>query len=102
MNKQESKFRSRIVKDLEQDGYCVFYFTNPIYQYGRGLPDLIAFGHDEVLFLELKTDDGRLSKDQKYILELIEGAKRVRGDWIKEGDYHEWREKNQLEPRALF
>jgi len=68
---KESDIQAKRIKQLEAQGYYVIKLlkTNK-----NGIPDLIAIPKDsDVLFSEIKTPKGRLSKLQEYrIKELKE------------------------------
>jgi Holliday junction resolvase len=65
----ESKIQSKRIKQLEEDGWYVIKLT---VTNKNGIPDLIAIKPNEVLFIECKTEKGKLSKLQEYrIKELI-------------------------------
>lgn len=66
----EQKIQSKRIKQLEAEGYYVIKLvtTNK-----NGIPDLIAVKPDEVLFVEVKTEKGRLSKLQEYRIKELEG-----------------------------
>jgi len=59
----ESKIQSKRIKQLESEGWYVIKLvkTNK-----NGIPDLIAIKSDDVLFIECKTEKGKLSKLQEY------------------------------------
>jgi Holliday junction resolvase len=60
----ESKIQSKLIKELEAHGYYVIKLmkTNK-----NGIPDLIAIPKDsDVLFVEVKTENGRVSPLQEY------------------------------------
>lgn len=60
----EQKIQSQIIRQLEDEGY---YVIKLIRTNKNGIPDLIAIPKDsDVLFVEVKRPDGRLSKLQKY------------------------------------
>ena len=67
----EQQVQSKKIKELEAEGYSVLKLikTNK-----NGIPDLLALHPDkEILFLEVKTRKGRVSKLQEYrIKELRE------------------------------
>tara|TARA_R110000751_G_scaffold1560_4_gene5810 strand:+ start:12484 stop:12723 length:240 start_codon:yes stop_codon:yes gene_type:complete len=73
---KESDIQSKRIKQLEAQGYYVIKLlkTNK-----NGIPDLIAIPKDsDVLFSEIKTPKGRLSKLQEYrIKELKEYGLRT-------------------------
>ena len=77
----EAEFQ-RLVIDLAQKlGYLVAHFrpgrnrrnqwTTAVQGDGKGYPDLTLVGRGQVLFVELKTDDGELADDQEKWLEHI-------------------------------
>lgn len=60
----EQQIQSQIIKQLEAEGY---YVIKLIRTNKNGIPDLIAIPKDsDVLFVEVKRPDGRLSKLQEY------------------------------------
>jgi len=67
----EQQVQSKKIKELEADGY---YVLKLIKTNKNGIPDLLALHPDkEILFLEVKTRKGRVSKLQEYrIKELRE------------------------------
>jgi Holliday junction resolvase len=65
----EGLIQNRKIKELEKDGYYVIKLvkTNK-----NGIPDIIAIPKDSgVLFCEVKTPNGRLSKLQEYRLKEL-------------------------------
>jgi Holliday junction resolvase len=67
----EQQVQSKKIKELEAEGY---YVLKLIKTNKNGIPDLLALHPDkEILFLEVKTRKGRVSKLQEYrIKELRE------------------------------
>jgi Holliday junction resolvase len=67
----EQQVQSKKIKELEADGY---YVLKLIKTNKNGIPDLLALHPDrDILFLEVKTRKGRVSKLQEYrIKELRE------------------------------
>jgi|TARA_R110000796_G_scaffold4991_2_gene18827 Holliday junction resolvase len=66
---KESSIQSKRIKQLEADGY---YVLKLIKTNKNGIPDLIAIPKDsKVLFSEIKTEKGKLSKLQEYRLKEL-------------------------------
>ena len=67
----EQQIQSKRIKELEAEGY---YVLKLIKTNKNGIPDLLALHPDrDILFLEVKTRKGRVSKLQEYrIKELRE------------------------------
>lgn len=65
----EKRIEQRLGRLLQQRGVLFYKFVSP----GRpGVPDRIAvLPGGRVIFIELKTDTGRVSKLQKYELERL-------------------------------
>jgi hypothetical protein len=66
----EQQIQSKRIKELEANGYYVIKLvkTNK-----NGIPDLIAIPHgSDVLFSEVKTPSGKLSKLQEYRIQELE------------------------------
>lgn len=60
----EQKIQSKKIKELESDGY---YVIKLIQTNKNGIPDLLALKVDEPpLFVEVKTNAGRLARLQEY------------------------------------
>jgi len=99
----EQQIQSKRIKQLEQDGY---YVIKLIKTNKNGIPDLVAIPpRTKVLFSEVKTPTGRLSKLQEYrIKELKEHGIRTevyRGLTDKEMDPQRKKESDRAE-RILF
>ena len=65
----EQQIQSKRIKELEAEGYYVIKLvkTNK-----NGIPDLVAIPKDsDVLFVEVKRSDGKLSKLQEYRLKEL-------------------------------
>jgi Holliday junction resolvase len=64
MSLKEQQIQSKLIKQLEEQGYYVIKLvkTNK-----NGIPDLIAIPRDsDVEFIEVKRYDGKLSKLQEF------------------------------------
>jgi len=60
----EQKIQAKRIKQLEAEGYYVIKLTKTN---KNGIPDLIAIPpNSDVLFSEIKTENGKLSPLQKY------------------------------------
>ena len=59
----EAKYQSKIIKELEADGY---YVLKLIKTNKNGIPDLVALKPNEVKFIEVKGLSTPVSKLQKY------------------------------------
>ena len=59
----EQKIQAKRIKQLEKDGYYVIKLINTN---KNGIPDLVALREDCILFSEIKTKTGKLSKIQEY------------------------------------
>ena len=99
----EQQIQSKRIKQLEQDGY---YVIKLIKTNKNGIPDLVAIPpRSKVLFSEVKTPTGRLSKLQEYrIKELKEHGIRTevyRGLTDEDMDPQRKRESDRAE-RILF
>lgn len=61
---KEQQIQAKKIKQLESDGYYVIKLINTN---KNGIPDLIAIPKDsDVLFVEVKKPDGKLSKLQEF------------------------------------
>lgn len=66
----EQQVQSKKIKELEAEGY---YVLKLIKTNKNGIPDLLALHPDkEVLFIEVKTKKGKVSKLQEYRLKELE------------------------------
>jgi len=66
----EQKIQFKKIKELEQKGYYVIKLTTTN---KNGIPDLIAIPKDSnVLFVEVKKPEGKLSKLQEYRIKELE------------------------------
>ena len=65
----EQQVQSKKIKELEADGY---YVLKLIKTNKNGIPDLLALHPDnKILFVEVKTKKGRVSKLQEYRLKEL-------------------------------
>ena len=65
----EQQLQTKKIKQLEADGY---YVLKLIKTNKNGIPDLLALHpNNEVLFVEVKTKKGRVSKLQEYRMKEI-------------------------------
>lgn len=65
------------------------YYATPIQADGKGFPDLVLVRPPRLLFLELKAEGGKLSKEQAEWLDLlmeVPGAEAIPA-WPKDWDY---------------
>lgn len=61
---KEQKIQAKKIKELEAQGYYVIKLTTTN---KNGIPDLIAIPpNSNVLFVEVKTPEGRMSKLQEF------------------------------------
>ena len=67
---KEQQIQAKKIKELEAQGYYVIKLTTTN---KNGIPDLIAIPpNSDVLFVEVKKPDGKLSKLQAYRLKELE------------------------------
>ena len=67
----EQQIQSKRIKELESQGY---YVLKLIKTNKNGIPDLVAFKPNaDVLFSEVKTPKGKVSKLQEYRLKELDG-----------------------------
>lgn len=74
----ESKIQSKIIKNLEQDGYFVLKLikTNK-----NGIPDLLVIKDGKCFFVEVKTLKGIVSEIQKYRIQELQKFNTVTKIW---------------------
>lgn len=66
----ESKIQAKKIKQLEKEGYYVLKLINTN---KPGIADLLAIPKDsDVLFVEVKRPDGKLSKLQEFRIKELE------------------------------
>jgi hypothetical protein len=95
---KESSIEKRLVQQVRPLGYEALKFISPGTD---GVPDRIVVGHGRVIFVELKTETGRLSAIQKVQIRrlrklgqdvrVLYGMSEVADflDQLKEGDADE-------------
>lgn len=67
---KEQQIQSKRIKELEAEGYYVIKLINTN---KNGIPDLIAIPpNSDVVFVEVKKPDGKLSKLQEFRLKELE------------------------------
>ena len=71
MGKPEGKVENYLIKQCEKHDFLCFKFVSP----GRkGVPDRIVIGRGHTVFIELKSEDGTPSKQQKLVIRKMLGA----------------------------
>lgn len=79
---REHEFQAAVVQLAETCGWRTMHVRPSRVRGGRwatatsipGWPDLTILGHGRVLFVELKADRGRLSADQRQVLDELRAA----------------------------
>lgn len=67
---REQQIQTKKIKELEAQGYYVIKLVNTN---KNGIPDLIAIPpHSDVLFVEVKGPNGKVSKLQEFRLKELE------------------------------
>lgn len=70
MGMKEQKIQAKKIKELEAQGYYVIKLMNTN---KNGIPDLIAIPpNSDVIFIEVKTPTGKLSKLQEYRIKELD------------------------------
>jgi len=64
----ESQIQSKIIKQLEANGYFV---VKLIKTNRNGIPDLLAIKKNRAIFVEVKQEHGKLSEIQRYRINEI-------------------------------
>lgn len=59
----ESKIQSKIINKLNSDGWMVVKLIKTNL---NGIPDLLALKNNKAIFIEVKSEKGKLSEIQKY------------------------------------
>lgn len=65
MGRPEGQVEDYLVEQAEARGYICYKWVSPG---RRGVPDRILIGHGRVIFVELKSSVGRLSKSQQLMI----------------------------------
>jgi len=95
MKTTENQTTNAIIEGLNKFGYKVwktFAGTAPIFHEGqmifrrarkgletKGMPDLIAIGKGKILFIEVKSSTGKVSKEQTEFLKNLESITVIKG-----------------------
>lgn len=66
----EQQIQSKRIKELEAEGY---YVVKLVSTNKNGIPDLLALKPNDVLFVEVKRPNGKLSRLQEYRLKELDG-----------------------------
>jgi hypothetical protein len=66
----EAEFQRRVMKVATQLGWLWYHAYDPISD-AAGFPDLVLVRRKRLLFAELKTEKGKLSKEQQRWFELL-------------------------------
>ena len=69
----ESDFQKQVIRLFRDAGWQVWHNPDSRKTQG-GVPDLLCLKPGRLLFLELKTEKGRVRPAQKEVLELIQSA----------------------------
>lgn len=87
----EKEFQAAVIRYAELRGYRV-YHTHDSRRSAAGFPDLVLVKHGRLVFAELKTEKGRLSKAQEEWLDALGNV----GDPLCDhcADVHVWRPSN--------
>ena len=67
----EQKLQSRIINDLEKQGWIVI---KTITLSKNGFPDIFAFRCGVTIFIEVKSEHGKATELQKYRIEELQQA----------------------------
>lgn len=67
----EKNLQKQITSKLKSAGFFVRKISA---ENSKGLPDLLIIGHGEILFVEVKTLTGRLTKLQSYVIGVMQDA----------------------------
>ena len=73
-SESEDGFRDAVRSLAEWAGWVVYYVPDSRWTDTRGWPDLVLARGGRVLFRELKTDIGRVSKEQVWWIEQLTAA----------------------------
>ena len=70
----EKQFQTHIRQYAENRGWLVYSIPDSRRCTSAGFPDLVLARNNTILFRELKTDKGRISKDQRKWIEIMKNA----------------------------
>lgn len=71
---KEKDFQRNVVAYAKGLGWCVYHSRDSRQNIDNGWPDLVFLREGEIIFAELKTEKGELSKEQKKTLALLATA----------------------------
>lgn len=74
---KEKDFQEQVKYVARSHGWLV-YHTHDSRRSEPGFPDLVMVRDDEVIFVELKSETGRVSPSQRKWLDALSNARRVR------------------------
>lgn len=69
MGRPEGQVEDYLVEQAEERGYICYKWVSPG---RRGVPDRILIGNGHVIFIELKSSVGRLSKSQQLMIPRLQ------------------------------
>ena len=82
----EKQFQSQVQTVAKLNGWMCCH-TYDSRRSAQGFPDLVMVRGQEVLFVELKTDRGRVSHHQRAWLSALENVERIRCDLWRPADW---------------
>lgn len=65
----ESNYQAKLIKKYESEGW---YVIKLITTNKNGIPDLLLLKKDKILFIEVKSSNGKLSEIQKYRIKELQ------------------------------
>lgn len=67
---RESKIEKRLRELVEENGGCCYKFTSSV----AGVPDRVVILRGRTIFVEVKQEDGEISKIQQHTIEKMRAA----------------------------